>query len=725
MRKEKEIRDMTPEQEEFIRLLRDKAEDTPIPMAMEPSMMMARLETKAAKKKTPWLKVLSPVALAVTACFVMVLAGRSGDLNATIPAVPTSSQTEISSELPVSDVSEPSSEQSDTDASIPDESGEVSEESGGPAGGAEPSDNSGPSVSDGAVSSGITAGTSDGSAPTVSEPGEPDDVGEQPSSPVEEEPAGETPVESITSGYTASVTYSGVSSYSPRDAIDNPYSAIYSAMQEAATPENAMGRYATSVLSAGISTDGLQIKDEKAIICSSDGYFYISRQNSNEVTIVSADGFHEFFTVEFETPSFDGLTVDSYAITHCEVANGRLFVAGTVSYTCDGVAARTVSAMSCYDLTYPDDPHLIAKSAQDGTMIGFREKDGYLYLFSRYYPDSAAPENYPEAYIPFRYTEDGVEIVSADEIVISSCREESYIVATAYSSKEPGSGCGSLVLQGGGRNYYLSNESLYLFGEDYENGEIMTQISALRCQKGGITLSGEVSVPGILNSTNSPDEYAGTLRILTNSYGTSNDTNLYIFDRQLNLLGSKEGLVENKILRSVRFERSKLYFSLYEDRTVTYALDLLIPQDLGEPYKAERSEEALQVAAVDGERTLRLSGALGRSSLTMTLKKGRELFDTVTIPLTGTYSENSIGLQIYEQGRWAAVSYTDSGAQKQVIRFYAIEENTLREVLTYECSTWYGSVRAYLQNGRFYVVSIAETAVFDVDSGKQILDVQY
>ena len=54
IKKEKPGAQMTPEQQEFIRLLRQKAEGTPIPMAVEPAMITARLAEKS-KKKTPWL----------------------------------------------------------------------------------------------------------------------------------------------------------------------------------------------------------------------------------------------------------------------------------------------------------------------------------------------------------------------------------------------------------------------------------------------------------------------------------------------------------------------------------------------------------------------------------------------------------------------------------------------------------------------------------------------
>ncbi|MDD6032589.1 MAG: beta-propeller domain-containing protein [Oscillospiraceae bacterium] len=712
--KKKKAEELTSEQEAFIRLLRQKAEDTPIPMSVEPAMMMARLQEK---KRVPWLKVLSPMALALTACFVLVLAGRSGNLIGTsIPVESSYSQSVSQSETE----SLPGSASSESSYSSSASSGEDSSAESQP-----DAVSSAPSVSSNSSAPGDSSvsGEENLTSPPASaeNPGSEESVSSSSAAETENTQSSQIGAES---SLTVPVPTPG-STYLPRNTDQDDYSRAYEAIQSAATPENAVGRYATGVLSAGISADGLQTSDEKAIICGNNGYFYVSRQSSTEILIVTSSGKVGSITAEFETPSFTGLETGSAAITNCEIVNERLFVAGTVSYTKNGAAARTVSAMTCYDLKDPAHPVLISKAAQDGTMIGMKQVDGYLYLFSRYYPDSTAPESYPEAYVPFRYFDGAVELVPSGDIEISTCSDESYIVATAFTSKDPGEYCDSLALQGGGRNYYLSEEGLYLFGERYSSGQVTTQISALTYSKGSVSLAGEVTVPGILNRSDSPNEYGSTLRILTNSYGSTNDTNLFIFDRQLNLLGSVEGLVEDQILRSVRFEKNKLYFSLYEDRSVTYALDLLIPQRLGEPYKAERSEEALQSVSAGKDCTLKLSGALGRGALTLTLKNGTEVCDSASISLEGTYSENSISLKVYENGRYVSVAYSDSGTQKQTVRLYAIEGDSLREILRYECVTWFGSFQTYLQNGKFYVVSIAETATFDAVSGQSISTVSY
>lgn len=719
MRKKEEIKrdQLTPEQEEFIRLLRQQSENTPIPMSVEPSMMMSRLQPK---KRVPWIKIISPVALAVTACFVMVLAGRSGDiLNPTLPIASdpasvseSSPQTgPESSSVSSEDTSEetvPPVEDSPTGASQEDVvSSEISSTASTP-----------PPAVDSSVSSEDVASDEQDALPDENGASVPDQDSQGEEIMTE---APQTPPNVYTPGGEGAVV-----SYLPRDTGSEDYSAVYEAIQAAATPENSNHKYATGVLSAGISTDGLQTSDERAAISAGEGYFYLSQQHEDEVLIIAGNsGRTKTFEVKFETPEFAGLTVEKTAVTGCEVVNGRLFVSGTVSYAQNGKRVRTISALSCYDLQDPVNPALLSTVAQDGTMVGLKAVDGYLYLFSRYYPDSEAPESYPEAYVPFRYLNGSAELVSAEEISISACSDESYIVATAFSSKEPGEVNSSLVLQGGGKNFYLGEEGLYLFGEQNLNGQVTTQISAINYRKGEVTMAGEISVLGILNRSSSPNEYGGTLRVLTNSYGSTNDTNLYIFDRQLNLLGSVKGLVENQILRSVRFEKDTLFFSLYEDRNATYALDLDSPGKLGTPYRAERSEEALQSILLRGDQVLRLTGALGRNSVTLSLNGSDGVETAATIELTGTYNENNIGLESYESGRYVSLTFSDSGSQNQSVLLYAIEGDEMRQILRYECSSWYGGFESYLQDGKFYIVSVAETAVYDVSTGALIRTISY
>mgnify|MGYP001085620393 CR=1 FL=1 len=51
--------ELSAEDQAFIRLLREQAEDTPVPMALQPEMILARLPDKPAKRRFSWLRIPS------------------------------------------------------------------------------------------------------------------------------------------------------------------------------------------------------------------------------------------------------------------------------------------------------------------------------------------------------------------------------------------------------------------------------------------------------------------------------------------------------------------------------------------------------------------------------------------------------------------------------------------------------------------------------------------
>ena len=60
---------------EFVALLREKADNTPIPLSLEPDFILSRLPGK--KSPTLWERV-SPWALTAAACIALVVTGNSG-----------------------------------------------------------------------------------------------------------------------------------------------------------------------------------------------------------------------------------------------------------------------------------------------------------------------------------------------------------------------------------------------------------------------------------------------------------------------------------------------------------------------------------------------------------------------------------------------------------------------------------------------------------------------
>ena len=727
--------ELTPEQQEFIRLLREKAEDTPIPMALEPEMMMARLPDKPTlwqrlRLKVPSRKTISGMAVVMAACVAVLLTGKEpvkqylngGGLAVTEPEQVSR---EESTEPSLEPSSEPSTEPS-TEPSVPHESSEMSEAP------SEPSSETS-SVPSSESSSEPSREPSDTSVQQPESHPDPDSSGSQavPDVPVYEEPSYQPSTEEpddfegiIPSG---ELSESSTTVVDPNAQATNlpsgegaDYAAVYAALQKAVTPENATTQYSTAVLSAGISADGLVQNNQKTLVATDGTYFYVTHQNAQIVSILrgseSSGSEVGKIAVTFETPSFTGMEVTSTAITGCYYSNSELFIVGTISYSGEK-GAKTLSAVSCYDVSTPKSPRLLASTAQDGTMVGAVMSGSYLYVFSRYYPDTTVQESYPAGYIPLLYGDGVATLPRADCIAISEAGTDSYIVATSRSVKNPGDIIDCSILQGCGKSFYLGKSGLYLFQE--MAGDMKTMISGMTFSAGQIETTRDVTVKGILGTLESPNEYGSTLRILTSSYGETNDTNLYIFDRSLNLLGKAEKLLEDGVLRSVRFDSNTLYYTVYGYDGQVYELNLSDPANLRRAQAADPEEEALISVSTEGNYSVRLTGRKGRTELVLTLRLTGLERDSVTIQMPGGYSEDDLAL-VYLGDGYVCLTYREG--IHDIFALYRCDGDTLSEVLTYACPSSEDG-KGYLQEGRFFLVTSMRTMSFSLETGELIKEI--
>ena len=726
----KNEKDLNMEQQEFIRLLREKAKDTPVPMALQPEMILQRLPDTPPKKallpfriRIPSWKTMSGMAVALGACVAILLTGRQPVeqyLNGDLPV--TSQPSELPSGLETSD--EPSSEQQEPDQPAGESSHPESAESSQSA-------NTGSSVSAEAVSEhpGQTSGSASSSENRLPTQQTDTSVSSQPQADAGEDTDNIIEENHQSSGSNSHILPSGTLEEDKTTAVDlnetttlpsgngADYADVYSALQQAATPENATQQYATAVLSAGISSDGLQAADQKTLVATDGECFYVSSLNSRSVSVLKGDAESGSeiakIYVEFETPSFEGMSVSSYAVTNCFYSNGRLFIVGTVSYTGDA-GKKTVSAVSCYDVTAPASPKLIASSAQDGTMVGAVMSGGYLYMFSRYYPDTTVQQNNPAGYIPLFYADGKASMPAADSISISGASTNSYIVAAAYSSKDPESIVDFKIVQGCGKSFFVGQSGLYLFHEDSRAME--TLISGITFSTGYFTVTPEVTVNGILSNLTQPNEYGGALRILTTTYGSSNNTHLYILDRSLKVLGSAENLLENSVLRSVRFDGNMMYYTLYGYDGQVYQLDLSNPAYLPSVSAASDEEEALYSVHGEGNYIIRLTGQKGHTQMALTLGLLGVEMDRVTISVDGGYNESDISLQYLGDG---LVCLIYQQGDVDVCKVYQTGKSGFKELISVTVSAS-ENAHAYLQDGQFFLITSQRTMIFDGQTGEAV-----
>ncbi len=265
------------------------------------------------------------------------------------------------------------------------------------------------------------------------------------------------------------------------------------------------------------------------------------------------------------------------------------------------------------DVSNPFSPELISSVTQDGYMNTSRLYDGTLYLISNYYVYDF-DEDDPVTYVP-RISCDGAEMpLEPDCIaVVPDCYTSRYSVIGVYDA-ESGALSRAESLLGSGDTIYMSTGGIYFADSEYyrDPGEERTEsiykvtvytsgsrtrITRYDTSGGSIMLAASGTIPGYLNDQFSMDEYNGYLRVVTtistDSYSVYVDeehdfTNyvwgdsasfngLYILDSGLATVGKVDGLAEDEIVYSARFDGDIAYFVTFRQTDPLFAVDLSEP----------------------------------------------------------------------------------------------------------------------------------------------------
>lgn len=354
--------------------------------------------------------------------------------------------------------------------------------------------------------------------------------------------------------------------------------------------------------------------DEGDIVKTDGKYIYAIM--AGELRIYIADGANTALvsTVAMDAESFWPqemyLCGDKLLVIGCknEVFNGCC----DVEYYCAPPEVKIFS----YDVSNPNEPSYVNCFGQDGYYTGSRLYDGKLYVVSDYCVAGEIDEDEPETYIPRTYCGGETELVPADCICVDEGMSNAcYTVSTKYDV-ESGSAEANLSLLSNSGTLYMSENALYVAYSEYyeecvkeyeEDGYTVRDMvsgnktTVYRIGLPSMNAVSSVTVPGLLESQFSMDEYGGNLRLVTtadtDSYSSYCDekhgfeniewndeeslssTGLYVFDGELNRLAAVEGLAENEYVRSVRFDGDFVYFCTFRQVDPLFAVNVSDPEN--------------------------------------------------------------------------------------------------------------------------------------------------
>ena len=421
-------------------------------------------------------------------------------------------------------------------------------------------------------------------------------------------------VPDMTSGTAAEVSKSVIASARNYDEIyeyiqtERKQSGIQSsssdgAIEDAATTEStADGGSASYNGSAGDGYSDTNVREEgvgEADIVKTDGKrLYIAVGQKVEIVGIESTDMEELSEIRLEDDSYvselyaqDDRLIVLY--TRTEYNDGETGDDGFYSdYTCADV----------YDISDGTNPEKLGTITQSGYYNTMRVRDGFAYVISFFYPNTAAARSDTWAYIP---EVQGAALEAADIYMPQRQMGSQYTVISAFSLEDPSDKTDSKAVFGSGGLCYVSTENIYItenyYGAD-DVGVTQTAIRKVAYADGTLKGAGQTKVNGTLNDSFSIDEYKGNLRLVTtvtpvsgnddsllsgvfvDSAQTSaeNSNSLYVLDKNLEVTGEIHDLAKDERVYSARFMGDTGYFVTFRQVDPLFSVDLSDPKIIGE-----------------------------------------------------------------------------------------------------------------------------------------------
>lgn len=403
-----------------------------------------------------------------------------------------------------------------------------------------------------------------------------------------------------------------------------------------------------------------------------------------------------------------------------------------------------------YDISDRTNPVKMGNISQSGYYNTMRVRDGYVYVISNFYADTAAPRADTAAYIP---EVQGSAMAASDIYMPQRQMGDQYTVITSFSLEDPSEKTDSKAVFGSSGMCYVSTENIYVTEGWYgQNDAEVTQTSIRKvAYKDGI-LQGEAQtkVDGTLNDSFSIDEYNGYLRLVTTVSPISSggigiarffgedterqqeDSNsLYVLDENLEIVGEIHDLAKDESVYSARFMGEVGYFVTFKQVDPLFSVDLSdpsAPQIIGE-LKIPGFSEYLHPYG-DGQ-LLGIGMDVDEESVTTDGVK-ISMFD-ISDPADVKEKENYVLEDLYgtdvaynykavfvdvEKNLFGFMAYGDT--TKYFIFTY--DENGFREVFSREL-TLFGDVRGLYAGDRFYLVNGNTVESFTMDGFQKVDDI--
>lgn len=347
---------------------------------------------------------------------------------------------------------------------------------------------------------------------------------------------------------------------------------------EPATAEEA--DYALSDSSGSVSSNfsNTNIQEtgvDEADIMKTDGdYIYILRGQTS-IDIISADGADSECIASIQpddySDSFQEFYVDGDTLSVIANSSDTTMISED-NYYYEAVTDE-FTTISTYDISDREHPVLTGSVKQNGSYGSSRKVGNIIYLFTQYYPDTSDKKS-PKQYIPMIND----NLISTEDICIPEHADsQNYLVISSVDVKNPDQTIDEKTILSAGSNYYVSQNNIYVYQEDWSNAETRTVFMKFHYEDGSISYENIAALKGYVKDRFSMNEYQGYLRVVMTS---GNDTNaLYILDENLKATGTIQDIARGETIQSARFLGNTGYFVTYKNMDPLFSVDLSDPEN--------------------------------------------------------------------------------------------------------------------------------------------------
>ncbi len=256
-------------------------------------------------------------------------------------------------------------------------------------------------------------------------------------------------------------------------------------------------------------------------------------------------------------------------------------------------------AIVIYDITDKTNPVLTNELSQSGSYVSSRMINDNLYVITNHYVYGEILPDDATTYVPILKGTETKPVAINDILIAPNANSSSYLTITGLDIKNADDFISSKAVLGSSSNIYADSDNIYIagYGSVKEGNTYVSKTDLMKFStvQGQINLVATGVVNGNILNQFSMDEYNGNFRIVTTSNDytftekTTDDSitidnqtnqsknNLYVLNKDLNVISKIEGLAEGEQVYSVRFDNEIAYFVTFKRTDPLFVVDLSNP----------------------------------------------------------------------------------------------------------------------------------------------------